>query len=92
MNNDNVVFVERLDGLATVVLNRPDKLNALNKEMWARLGQVFIDLDKDETVRCIVLRGAGEKALGPGADIKEFELERANSSKASDYGLSLIHI
>ena len=42
--------------------------------MWARLGQVFIDLDKDETVRCIVLRGAGEKALGPGSDIKEFEL------------------
>ena len=74
MSHDGVVFVERLDGLATVVLNRPEKLNALNKEMWARLGQVFIDLDKDETVRCIVLRGAGEKALGPGSDIKEFEL------------------
>ena len=90
MSHDGVVFVERLDGLATVVLNRPEKLNALNKEMWARLGQVFIDLDKDETVRCIVLRGAGEKALGPGADIKEFELERANSSKASEYG-KLMH-
>ena len=81
MDHDGVVFVERLNGLATVVLNRPDKLNALNKEMWARLGPIFNDLHNDETVRCVVLRGAGHKALGPGADIKEFELE-----------LSLIHI
>ena len=49
MDHDGVVFVERLDGLATVVLNRPDKLNALNKEMWARLGPIFIDLHNDET-------------------------------------------
>ena len=90
MDHDGVVFVERLDGLATVVLNRPDKLNALNKEMWATLGPIFIDLHNDETVRCVVLRGAGHKALGPGADIKEFELERANSSKASEYG-KLMH-
>jgi enoyl-CoA hydratase len=41
-------------------------------------------------VRCIVLRGAGEKAFAAGADISEFETERANASQASDYG-ALIH-
>ena len=90
MTNDNVVFVERRGYLAIVVLNRPEKLNALNKEMWSKLGPIFVDLNNDENVRCVVLRGAGEKALGPGADIKEFELERANSSKASEYG-KLMH-
>ena len=90
MAKNDVVFVEKFSGIATVVLNRPEKLNALNKQMWAKLGPIFVDLDNDESVRCVVLRGAGERALGPGADIKEFELERANSAKASEYG-SLMH-
>ncbi len=85
-----VVVIERDGPLATVILNRPEKLNALDKSMWQGVGAAFTALDADETVRCIVLRGAGEKALGPGADIKEFATERANARQAAEYG-KLMH-
>ena len=68
---ENVVLVERDGDIVTVVLNRPEKLNALNKAMWRRLGDVMAELDGDTDVRCIVLRGAGDKALGPGADPRD---------------------
>jgi enoyl-CoA hydratase/carnithine racemase len=84
------VLVEREDGIVTVVLNRPEKLNALNKAMWQGLRDAFGALEADDSLRAIVLRGAGEKAFAPGADIGEFELERANSAQAREYG-KLMH-
>lgn len=84
--SDDVVLVERSATLATIILNRPDKLNALNAAMWTRVGEVFVDLDKDQSLRCVVLRGAGEKAVGPGADITEFETVRKNSEQGAAYG------
>ncbi len=80
------IRVERDDGIATVVLNRPEKLNALTKPMWQRLGQVIEELSADENLRCIVLRGAGDKAFAPGNDISEFENERADVEQARAYG------
>lgn len=88
--DENVVLVERDGDIATVVLNRPEKLNALNKAMWRRFGDVMAELDSDQDVRCVVLRGAGDKAMGPGADIAEFETERSNSEQAAEYG-ALMH-
>ena len=86
----DVVLVQRDGDIATVVLNRPEKLNALNKAMWRRVGEVMHELGADDSVRCVVLRGAGDKAMGPGADISEFETERANSNQAAAYG-ALMH-
>jgi enoyl-CoA hydratase len=88
--SEDVILVQRDGHVATVVLNRPEKLNALNKLMWRRLGDVMLELDGDEQVRCVVLRGAGEKAMGPGADIKEFETERSSAAQAAEYG-ELMH-
>jgi enoyl-CoA hydratase/carnithine racemase len=87
----DTVLVEREGTLATVVLNRPEKLNALTKAMWRRLGDVFLELDADDTLRCIVLRGAGEKAFAPGNDIAEFERERSDIDQAREYGLVMAH-
>ena len=86
----DVVLVTRDGAIATVVLNRPEKLNALNKAMWRGVGDAMATLDGDDTVRCIVLRGAGDKAMGPGADIAEFATERSNSAQAADYS-ELMH-
>ena len=72
--------------IATVVLNRPDKLNALTKGMWQALGSVIEALSSDDDLRCIILRGAGEKAFSPGNDIAEFASERANKTQAIAYG------
>lgn len=76
--------------VATVALNNPQRLNALNKPMWARLGEVMRELSADDALRCVVLRGAGEKAFAAGADIAEFAHERANTRQAKGYG-NLIH-
>src|SRR4051812_18144120 len=83
---DRTILVQRAGAIATVVLNRPDKLNALTRSMWARLGQVFEQLDADGAVRCIVIRGAGTQAFAPGNDISEFETERGNVEQARAYG------
>ena len=83
---EDTILVQRDGAIATVVLNRPAKLNALTKPMWQRLGDAFIALDGDESVRCIVIRGAGEKAFAPGNDISEFETERSNVEQAKAYG------
>ena len=82
----DTVLVQRDGTVATVVLNRPEKLNALTKPMWRRLGDVFLELDGDDTLRCIVLRGAGEKAFAPGNDIAEFATDRSNIEQAREYG------
>src|SRR5205807_682866 len=64
----------------------PARLNALDLAMWERLGGIARTLDADESVRCVVVRGAGEKAFAAGADIAAFATERANSTQAKEYG------
>ncbi|MDH3661794.1 MAG: enoyl-CoA hydratase-related protein [Alphaproteobacteria bacterium] len=82
---DNVI-VERQGLTATVTLNQPAKLNAVSLAMWDRLGEVFAELDQDLDLRCIILRGSGERAFSVGADISEFELHRNTADKAKAYG------
>jgi len=83
---EDAILVRRDADIATVVLNRPEKLNALTRPMWKRLGEVFVGLSDDESVRCIVIRGAGTKAFAPGNDISEFATERSNVEQARAYG------
>ena len=82
----DLILQERSGHVATVVLNRPDKLNALTKPMWHMLGETIRALSADNDIRCIILRGAGEKSFSPGNDIAEFSTERANKAQATEYG------
>ncbi len=84
-----MILVERDGAIATVVLNRPEKLNALTRAMWAGLGDTVWGLSQDATVRCIILRGAGEKSFSPGNDIAEFESQRSNKAQAIEYGKAM---
>jgi len=85
-----LVLMAREGGVVTVTLNRPEKLNALIMPMWTGLNDAFGALEADDSVRAIVLRGAGERAFAPGADIGEFESLRGNAAQAREYGL-LMH-
>lgn len=83
---EDVVLVSRTEDIATVTLNRPEKLNALTKPMWQRLGDAMNELSADDGIRCVVVRGAGDKSFAPGNDIAEFETTRTNSEQARAYG------
>jgi enoyl-CoA hydratase/carnithine racemase len=81
--------VSRDGAIATLTLNNPERLNALSLSMWQELGDQARALDADDSLRCIVVRGAGEKAFAAGADIASFASERANSRQAKEYGLRI---
>jgi enoyl-CoA hydratase len=84
------VLIERDGDIAVLVLNRADKLNALNKPMWIGVRDAMRACSADAGLRCVVLRGAGERAFSPGADIAEFSTERADAAQAAAYG-ALMH-
>lgn len=65
------LLLEKRDGLAVVTVNRPDKLNALNRRTVEELDAVFTALGSDAEVRGVILTGSGEKAFVAGADIAE---------------------
>lgn len=71
MSDLNYIRVEWDGDLAVVVVDRQEKMNALNAEVVQELGQVFADLRHDDDVRGVILTGAGEKAFVAGADIGE---------------------
>ena len=83
------ILLAREGDIATVTLNNPERLNAFNLAMWRRLGEVMRELDADNRLRCVVVRGAGEQAFAAGADISEFEKVRNNSRVARKYGEQL---
>ena len=80
------VLVERDGAIATVVLERPDKLNALSLASWTELGARMRELSAAADLRCVIVRGAGGKAFAAGADIAEFPDVRANAAQGRVYG------
>lgn len=73
------------DGVGLVTFNQPEKRNAMSVEMWEGLGQILDDFADDDTVRVVVLAGAGTKAFVSGADISQFEKQRSNADAQREY-------
>jgi len=67
---ENLLY-EKRNGIGYVTINRPDKVNALNRKTMEELFECFQDIEKDDEVRAVILTGAGEKAFVGGADINE---------------------
>lgn len=71
MKYENILS-ETQDGIAQITINRPKKLNALNKETISELNRAFGVAEGDDEVKVVILTGSGEKAFVAGADISEF--------------------
>ncbi|MBI1803528.1 MAG: enoyl-CoA hydratase/isomerase family protein [Ignavibacteriae bacterium] len=65
------LLYELADGVLTVTLNRPDVYNAFNEQMKKEMNDALKEAEKDPNVRCVVIRGAGDKAFCSGQDLKE---------------------
>src|ERR1700755_776520 len=65
------IQIEAEDGVGIVTLNRPDKLNAMNRQLSSELHDAVKRMDADEAIGCIVITGAGERAFSAGGDIHE---------------------
>jgi enoyl-CoA hydratase/carnithine racemase len=68
----DVVLLDIKDRIATLTLNRPDKLNALNRAVVDRLEALLDAIEVDAAVRAVILTGAGERAFSTGVDLREF--------------------
>ena len=65
------ILVETEDGVGIVTLNRPDKLNAMNRKLSSELREAVKQFDADDSIGCIVITGAGTRAFSAGGDIHE---------------------
>lgn len=73
MPNYETITVEKRESVAILTINRPDKLNALNSRVHGEGVAALDELRRDDSVRVVVVTGAGEKSFIAGADISEFE-------------------
>ena len=83
---DDVIQMRREGYTATITLNNPEKRNALTILAWRALADALNSLSADKTIRCVIIRGAGDKAFAAGADISEFPNVRSNAEQAKEYG------
>ena len=73
------------NGVGTIVFNQPEKRNAMSVDMWGGMGDALDAFLETGAVRCVVLKGAGDKAFVSGADISQFEKNRSNADAQQEY-------
>ena len=81
VTTDHILVETDRDGIATVSLNRPEKLNALSLEMQEQIVRVFDELDRDPNVAVIILTSANEKAFSAGADVTQMANRDTNGEQ-----------
>jgi enoyl-CoA hydratase len=85
------ILTDLADGIFTITINRPDKMNALNKDVIAELGQAIDEVYNNAAIKTAILTGAGEKAFVAGADISEFtDLDAAGGAALAQRGQELV--
>jgi len=68
---DDVLLLEKIEGIAIITLNRPKRLNAQNRALQVKLNQALSEFERDKKVKVIIITGSGDKAFSAGADIYE---------------------
>jgi enoyl-CoA hydratase len=79
------MLMEKDGPLGWIIFNQPEKRNAVSQEMWAMVPDLVRDLEADDDIRVIILRGAGDQAFVAGADISQFKDRRRNMDDEIEY-------
>lgn len=83
----NTLLLETENGICTITINRPDKLNALNKDVFTDLEKAMDQVYNDTAIQSVIITGSGNKAFVAGADISEFlELEPSKATALAKRG------
>ncbi len=82
---DGKILASSEGGVGRVVFNQPEKRNAMSVNMWTGMAEALERFAEDGAVRCVILQGAGDKAFVSGADISQFEKNRANADAQREY-------
>ncbi|HXH11914.1 MAG TPA: enoyl-CoA hydratase [Alphaproteobacteria bacterium] len=77
------MLVERDSSIGWMIFDHPERRNAVTQAMWLQIGEILEDFAKDETIRVVVLKGAGDKAFVSGADISQFGQQRRNAAEVA---------
>ncbi len=80
----STILTASADGVLTLTLNRPESYNAINEQMKQELNQALKDASRNPAVRCVVIRGAGEKAFCSGQDLKEHQSQKRSLRDSLD--------
>jgi enoyl-CoA hydratase len=79
------MIAEKDGPIGWITFNNPGRRNAVSMAMWEALADIVRDYEKDDAIRVIVLKGAGDKAFVSGADISEFEEKRSSPETTKIY-------
>ena len=83
------VRMSRDGGIVTVTLDHPERMNVLDLEGWETLGRIFEGLAGDDSVRCVLVEGAGGRAFSTGSDISAFAKHRSTPGQVTRYAAAL---
>lgn len=89
--NEEILLRDLSDGIYTLTINRPQALNALNRDVFNALEAFFVEFKGNYDIKGVIITGAGEKAFVAGADIKEFaSLDAENGARLSKRGQDIL--
>jgi enoyl-CoA hydratase/carnithine racemase len=78
------LLLEKDGALGWIIFNQPEKRNAVSQEMWQAMAEYVEEIEKDDAIRVVILRGAGEHFVS-GADISQFKDRRKNADDEAEY-------
>jgi enoyl-CoA hydratase/carnithine racemase len=77
------MVAEKDHAIGWMIFDHPERRNAVTQAMWLQIGEILEDFAKDEAIRVVVLKGAGDKAFVSGADISQFGQQRRNAAEVA---------
>lgn len=83
------ILVDSDGPVATLTLNRPERQNAIDLETWRQIDTALRDLAARDHVRCLIIRGAGDRAFCAGHDLSRFEAERSNREEVKAFSATV---